>query len=119
MPYEHRHQPILPRHQWRRRVYNSLGCATIIVGVALSIGIIGYHLIGELPWVDAFLEAAMILGGMGAIAPMHTDAVKIFAAIYALISGFVVISTTGVVLAPWLHRIMHQFHVDEGRRDID
>jgi hypothetical protein len=113
MLFEHRSQPLLPNHKWRQRILGSLGCAVIIVAVALGVGIIGYHTIGDLPWIDSFLEAAMILGGMGAVAPMHTAAVKIFAGIYALFCGFVVLSTTGVVLAPWLHRMMHQFHVDE------
>lgn len=119
MPFEHRRQRILPHRQWHQRILNSLGFASTIVFIALCIGIIGYHVIGKLPWIDAFLEAAMILGGMGAVAPMHSDSIKIFAGLYALFSGFVVLSITGVILAPWLHRMMHQFHVDEDRKNVD
>ena len=89
--------------------------AAIVVTVALLIGVLGYHGLGGLSWVDSILEASMILGGMGAIAPMHNDAVKLFASGYALLSGLVVLSTTGIIMAPWLHRLLHHFH----RQKID
>lgn len=118
MVFEHHRQPVLPHHKWRRRVVNSIWLAAAIVAFTLGLGVLGYHSIGGLPWIDAFLEAAMILGGMGAIAPMHNDAIKLFAAFYALLSGLVVISTTGVILAPWLHRMLHQFHAQDTTRDV-
>lgn len=119
MPFEHRHQPVLPRHKWLQRVVKSIWLAMILVVAALALGVLGYHEIGGLDWIDAFLEASMILGGMGAIAPMHNDAIKFFAACYALFSGFVVITTTGVILAPWLHRLLHQFHAHHKPHDAE
>jgi hypothetical protein len=112
MFYEHKHQPVISRTAWLRRVARSGWIVAVIITIALLTGIIGYHTIGGLGWVDAFLEAAMILGGMGAIAPMHGDAVKIFAGCYALFSGFVVLTTSGIMLAPFVHRLLHRFHAD-------
>jgi hypothetical protein len=74
----------------------------------------GYRVLGGLGWVDAFLNASMILGGMGPVDRMTTAGAKIFAACYALFSGLVLIAVMGIVLAPWLHRMLHAFHV-EGR----
>ena len=110
MAFEHFSQPLLPYHQWLRRILRSIGLAGLLVGSALGIGVMGYHLIGGLPWIDALLEASMILGGMGAVAPMTTNAIKLFAAAYALFSGIVFVTTMGVVVAPWLHRMLHKLH---------
>lgn len=95
---------------WMTKVRRSALMAFMILTVSLSIGVLGYHLLGGLPWVDAFLEASMILGGMGPIASMSGDAVKIFAACYALFSGLILISTTGLLLAPWLQRLLYHTH---------
>ena len=102
LPYNHA--------DWLRRVLHSSKLALIIVVGALTLGVLGYHVVGELPWIDALLEASMILGGMGAVAPMHSDAVKLFASFYALFSGLVVVSTTGILLAPWIQRLIHHPH---------
>lgn len=110
MPYEHHTDPILPLHNWVRRVAYSLWLAVIVIIFALTIGIVGYHFLGNLSWIDALLESSMILGGMGAIAPMTNDGVKIFASAYALFSGLAMVSTTGILLAPWLHRMLHILH---------
>lgn len=110
MRYEHYSQPVIPFRQWLRRVGRSVALTVALVGGALAIGIGGYHTLGHLSWIDSFLEASMILGGMGSIAPMQNDAVKIFAAVYALFSGLIAISSAAIILAPWLHRVMHYFH---------
>jgi len=112
MPFEHRSEPLLPRELWLRRVFRSFGLAGGVVAVSLIVGIVGYHWIGGLPWIDALLEASMILGGMGPVAAMANDAVKVFASIYALFSGLVLLSIMGILLAPWLHRMMHKFHAE-------
>ena len=83
---------------------------------SLSGGIIGYHFLGHLNWVDSLLEASMILGGMGPVAAMSNDEVKIFASLYALFSGLVILTTSGIILAPWLHRLMYHTH-RQARRD--
>jgi len=91
----------------------SIALAGAIAAVALSIGVLGYHFIAELPWIDALLDASMILGGMGQVATLKSDAAKLFASAYALFSGLVFIMVVAVTLAPVLHRILHKFHIDE------
>ena len=80
--------------------------------VALFVGIAGYHWIAGLKWVDALLDASMILGGMGPVTPLTTNAAKVFASAYALFSGLVFIAVMGIVLSPIVHRVLHKFHVD-------
>ena len=119
MPYrwfESKSQPLLPRPRFIRRVLASLLIAFIILGVALGIGVVGYHLIARLAWIDALENAAMILTGMGPVAPMTTTAAKIFASVYALFSGVIFLSAMSIVVAPLFHRILHQFHaVDDAK----
>ena len=110
LKYEHYSEPLLPWPKWLKRIINSAWMAFVIVFAALVSGVLGYHTIAGLNWVDSILEASMILGGMGAIAPMTSDTAKLFASAYALISGFIVVTTTGIILAPFLHRLMHHFH---------
>jgi len=109
MRFERFSEPLLPFNCWLRRMIKSIGLAVAITGTALLIGIIGYHLLGKLGWVDSILEASMILGGMGPVATMQNDPVKLFASAYALFSGLVVLSTMGIILGPWLHRVMHHW----------
>jgi len=111
MKYEHFTQPLAPRKVWLRRVFGAFNLAAGIILIALLVGVIGYHYMGELPWVDAILEASMILGGMGPVATMKSDAVKLFASVYALLSGFVLLSSFSVFTVPWLHRLLHKFHI--------
>ena len=113
MFYERQTEPLIPRKMWLLRLARSFWVALLIIAIALTLGIFGYHFIGDLPWIDALLEASMILGGMGAIAPMQNDAIKLFASFYALFSGLVVLSTMGIILAPVLHRVLHHhFHAE-------
>jgi hypothetical protein len=116
MLYEHHSEPLLPVHLWRWRILRSAGLAAIVACTALAMGVLGYHIIGGLSWVDALLEASMILGGMGPVATMANDAVKVFASLYALFSGLVLIGTMGILLGPWLHRMMHLFHSEEVKK---
>jgi hypothetical protein len=103
-------ETLLPMSVWLPRMCKFILFALLALGLVLGIGIIGYHVLGGLSWVDSLLEASMILGGMGAIAPMINDAVKIFASIYALFSGFVALSSMAVIIGPWLHRLLHHLH---------
>jgi hypothetical protein len=84
-----------------------------IVATALLIGILGYHLIAGLSWVDSLLNASMILTGMGPVDPMKDTSSKLFASAYALFSGVVFLSAVGIVLSPVFHRIIHAFHMDD------
>ena len=101
-----------PAHSHWTKVRRSLLAAFIVVSISLGIGIAGYHHFGGLSWVDSFLEASMILGGMGPVAQLSNDSVKIFASCYALFSGLMLISTTGFLMAPWLQRLMYNTHHD-------
>lgn len=111
--FEHRRQKLASRRVFLRRVLWSVAIALCLIGVSLAAGMAGYAVFAQLSPVDAFLNAAMILGGMGPVAPLTNDAAKVFAGVYALYSGLVLIAVTGVVLAPVLHRVVHALHVDE------
>ena len=110
--YERKHQKLAPFSVFLQRVAGAAGIACCIIAVVLVIGIAGYHWLDDLGWVDSLLEASMILGGMGPVNPLKNDAAKVFASLYALFSGLVLIGIMGIVLTPFVHRIMHTFHVD-------
>jgi hypothetical protein len=112
--YEHRHQRLLTRAQFVRRVLGHLGIGTGGIAVALGIGIAGYHWIAGFQWVDSFLNASMILGGMGPIGDLPNNASKIFAGFYALFAGLFFIAMLGLLLAPFLHRLAHRLHIQDG-----
>jgi hypothetical protein len=110
--FERRQEPLLPRSVFFWRLAK---CGAISVGfilVSLVLGVLGYRRLEGMPWIDAFVNAAMILGGMGPVNELHTDAGKLFAGTYALYSGLVVIISVGFFVAPILHRFLHYFHVD-------
>ena len=88
-----------------------------LIGLSLFGGMCGYHLLEELPWIDSFLNASMILGGMGPVDAMHTDSGKLFAGCYALYSGLLVVVVAGIIWAPVLHRVLHQFHATPPREE--
>jgi len=109
--YEHLHHRLLPWRAFLRRAGRHLLFALVLILAAVGIGTVGYHLLNGLGWIDAFLNASMILSGMGPVDRMESDAAKIFAALYALFSGLVFIGIAGIVLAPWLHRLFHLMHI--------
>jgi len=111
--YERRADDLAPRSIFIQRIIGSLGIALAVIAVGLSVGILGYHFIAGFNWVDSLLEASMILGGMGPVKELHDDTAKIFASIYALFSGLIVIALMGIMLSPVAHRVMHKFHVAE------
>jgi hypothetical protein len=84
-----------------------------VLGVGLGIGVLGYHFIAHLNWIDSLLNASMILGGMGPTDTLRTDAAKIFASLYALFSGLAFVGIVSVLLAPFVHRMLHRFHAEE------
>lgn len=84
----------------------------MILATAVGIGTVGYHEAGHLAWLDAFLNASMILSGMGPVDRMETETAKLFSALYALFSGLVFVGIMGIVLAPWVHRLLHRFHLE-------
>lgn len=111
--FEHRHEALAPTHVFRARMLRSGAVAGAIIAISLAIGVLGYRVFGGLPsWVDCLYNAAMILGGMGPVAELHTDAGKLFASAYALYSGVVLLASVGVLLTPALHRVLHRFHIE-------
>lgn len=117
--YERRARPLLPRSAFFRRVWRHVLLALAVVVFAVGIGTVGYRLTGtSLSWLDAFLNASMILSGMGPVDRMDNDSGKLFSALYALFSGLVFIGVSGILTAPWIHRLLHWFHLEsEGRLD--
>jgi hypothetical protein len=109
---EHRAQPVIPPDQFLVRLAHSGIIALALIAVSLLVGMIGYRTLEGLSWIDAFLNASMLLGGMG---PIHTPVSfggKLFAGLYALYCGLAVLLVAGVILAPVAHRILHKFHME-------
>src|SRR5437764_12523793 len=98
--YEQRNHPLLSRAKFARRVARRLLLALFLVGIALGLGVFGYHYIGGLSWIDSLLNASMILGGMGPVDPLHSDAAKIIASCYALFFGLVLVGIVVLVIGP-------------------
>ena len=111
--FEHHSQPVVPLERFVHRLLQGLGAILVLVIVSLLVGGVGYILIERMPWIDAFYNAAMILSGMGPASDLKTDAGKVFASIYALYSGIFLIASTGLLLAPVLHRVVHTFHSEK------
>ncbi len=105
--------PLASRSVFFGRLFRSLTMSLLLIFVSLSIGVGGYHWIAGLSWVDSFLNASMILGGMGPVDVLTSAASKIFAGCYALFSGLVLVGATGLILGPILHRVMHRLHLDD------
>jgi hypothetical protein len=111
--FEHRKHPLLSGPDFLRRMLISLALGMAVVGGSLVGGMIGYHHYEGLDAVDSFLNASMILAGMGPVDAMRTDAGKLFAGLYALYSGLAVLATAGLIFAPLIHRLLHRFHADD------
>ncbi len=113
--YEHRSQPLLPKHLFILQVAKHILLAFGVIFGSLSIGILGYHVTDDLSWLDSLLNGSMILGGMGPVNLIQTSGGKIFASFYALFSGIVFLVTAAVLIAPVVHRFLHRLHF-EGRQ---
>ncbi len=115
--YEHRTTKPLPTRQFLRRLALHTAVALVLVAVSLVLGMLGYARFEHLAWRDAFLNSAMLLGGMGPVDAPRTADGKVFAGVYALYCGLVFLIAAGVLFAPLLHRLLHHFHwVDEAER---
>jgi len=111
--FEHHSEPLLPREGFLRRALLFTGLSGAMIAAALGVGVIGYRVFGGLDWIDALVNASMILGGMGPVDRMTTHAGKLFTSFYALFSGLLFIGAASVVLAPFVHRVLHRLHLDE------
>jgi hypothetical protein len=110
--FEHHKEPLANRSEFIKRMlrFSTLGAGIMLC--SLGIGVFGYHFFEKLPWLDSLLNASMLLGGMGPIAPLATTGGKLFASFYALFAGMVFLVAVGVMVTPVLHRILHHFHLE-------
>jgi len=113
--YEHRSEPLLPWPLFRQRAILHFGAALFVLLAALVLGMAIYHFTEQLDWIESFLNASMLLGGMGPVDKPCTTAGKIGAGLYALFAGLVFVGAVGVMGAPWLHRMLHRLHLETGR----
>lgn len=104
---------ILPPKEFAKRVIKYSIFSTCVLSFSLGIGILGYHFIGKLEWIDSIYNASMILTGMGPVNEMKTDSAKLFASIYAIFSGVIFLSTVAIFFAPFAHRLMHLLKIEE------
>src|ERR1700733_14494425 len=110
--FERRGQPVASRRKFLARMLVAIGLWMVLTMAGLAIGIAGYAALEGMSFVDAYVNAAMILSGMGPLGELKTTAGKIFAGSYAILSGLIIVIATGFVLAPIFHRILHSFHVE-------
>jgi hypothetical protein len=108
---EAHHQPLLSRGAFIGRLFRYFLASTVVIGVSLGIGMVGYHYLEELAWIDSFCSASMILSGMGPLNAPHTWEGKLFAGVYALYSGLALLVAAGILFAPVVHRLLHLFHL--------
>ncbi|MCC6928209.1 MAG: hypothetical protein IT359_04360 [Gemmatimonadaceae bacterium] len=115
--FEHRSEPLIPRREFYQRLAYSTAVGSAIVAISLGVGMAGYHGFEGMPWLDAFLNASMLLGGMGPVTELHTSGGKLFAGVFALYCGLAVILVAGITLSPVVHRFFHKLHADVEDRD--
>ena len=111
--YEHHRQPVLSRRHFARRLLAHFALASALVGASLIAGMAGYVYFERLTWLDAFLNASMLLGGMGPVDDPVSVGGKLFAGFYALYAGLLFLVVAGLMLGPVIHRVLHRFHWDE------
>ena len=109
--FEHHREPLLPRSLFFWRMFKFALVSLALAVFSLGIGILGYRNFEGMSWIDSFVNAAMLLGGMGPVGELHTDAGKLFAGVYALYCGLIVIISMGILIAPIFHRFLHLFHL--------
>jgi len=113
--YEPKVHPPIPPERFIRRVLLHAAAGLAVLAFSLALGMAGYEYFEQLPWRDAFLNAAMLMGGMGPVDAPRTNGGKVFAGLYALYAGLVFLVAAGLVFAPIVHRLMHKFHWQEDR----
>jgi hypothetical protein len=117
--YEHHSQPLISKGAYLRRQVFHFFIAAIMIGGSLLLGMAGYHWLEGLSWLDSLVNASMLLGGMGPVNGIQTNAGKVFASFYALYSGIVFLIVVGIMFAPLFHRFLHRFHLEEGDKNSE
>ena len=115
--YEHHTEPLASTQVFARRLAMNGLIGLLLLTFSLVIGMLGYHFLESLSWIDALLNASMILGGMGPVNQIKTDAGKIFASCYAIYSGVILLASVGILIAPIFHRFLHRFHLADESDD--
>lgn len=115
--YERRRQPLLAKHHFYKRLLRHVVVVLGLLLVSLFLGMCGYVYFESLSWTDAFLNASMLLGGMGPVNNPKTEGGKLFAGMYALYAGVVFLIGAGIMAAPVAHRLLHRFHLEVSERD--
>lgn len=110
---EKRFQRLAPTARFITRLMRNFLIGNVIIAISLGIGMLGYHHIEKMSWVDAYVNAAMILSGMGPVSPLETTAGKLFAGTYALFSGIIFLVIIAIIFLPLFHRFFHKFHIEE------
>ena len=109
------HVPLASRDVFLRRIRRAASYALALVVVTLAAGMLGYHLLEHMSWLDAFHQSALLLSGVGSAIDVRTDAGKLFDAIYAVFCGVILLAATGLMFAPVIHRLLHRFHLEDAR----
>ena len=115
--FEHRKQPLLSKDAFYKRLVRHLILAAGFLCFSLLLGIVGYHRLEGLSWLDSLLNASMILSGMGPVNQLHNASGKLFASFYALFSGVAFVTTMALLFAPVIHRFFHKFHLEMDDKD--
>ena len=113
MNFEHRTKPLLPPKKYYKRILRYASFSILLIAGSLGIGILGYHYFNKLSWIDALVNASLILTGMGPVDPLINDGAKYFASIYSIFSGVVFLSIVAVFLSPIVHRFLHKMHISD------
>ena len=114
--FESKQQPLLSRRSFAKRLARNFALSAALIGLSLAGGMAGYHYFEGMTAIDAFVNAAMILSGMGPVSPLETWGGKLFAGLYALYSGLALILATGIIFAPVVHRLLHRFHLEADKK---
>ncbi len=111
--YEHHKQPLAKKSVFAKRLAMNGVIGLLLLLFSLAVGVLGYHFLENLSWIDSLLNASMILGGMGPVTPLQTVAGKLFASFYAIYSGVILLASVGILATPIFHRFLHHFHLAE------
>ena len=114
--FEHHHEKLLSRSKFLKRFAKYASISIGLIVASLILGMFGYHSFARLSWIDSFLNAAMLMGGMGPINVLSSDAGKVFAGFYALYCGMVLLIAVGIFAAPIVHRFLHHFHLESEKK---
>ena len=111
--FEHKLRPLASRAVFYTRTFKHAIFGFCVITICLCIGIAGYHYTDNISWIDSLHNASMILGGMGPVVEIKSNAGKIFSSFYALFCGVMFITSVGIMLAPAVHRFFHIIHLDD------